>query len=88
MKDNAVMPKMTFSTFIVSLNASAMVHLGMIADPVNGKKIKNLSLGKQTIDILSMLKEKTEGNLTSDEKHILKEVLYDLKIHYVKQQRG
>ena len=81
------LPEMNFSTFVVSLNASALMHLGLMEDPVQGQKVKNLELGKQTIDILVMLEEKTRGNLTSDEEKLLRNILYDLRINYVKQSR-
>jgi hypothetical protein len=50
-----------FATFIFSLNSSALVQLGMMEDPMTGEKTKNLPLAKQTIDIISMLEEKTKG---------------------------
>ena len=56
-------PEINFPTFVVSLNASALLHLGAIEDPTSGQKAKNLPMAKQTIDILSMLEEKTAGNL-------------------------
>ena len=80
------LPKINFSTFIISLSASALVHLGVIEDPASGKKVKSLTMGKQTIDILSMLEEKTSGNLTKEEESMLKNILYDLRITYVKQK--
>jgi hypothetical protein len=79
-------PEINFPTFVASLNASALVHLGVIDDPASGKKSKNLPMAKQTIDILSMLEEKTEGNLAKDEADMLKNVLYDLRIMYVKEK--
>ena len=82
----AVLPVIDFSTFIMSLNASALVHLGVIEDPMTGKKVKNLPLGKQTVDILKMLQEKTIGNLTEEEAKLLQGILYDLKIAYVRQK--
>ena len=84
--DQIPLPKINFSTFVVSLNASAFVHLGMMEDPASGKKVKNLAMAKQTIDILSMLQEKTVGNLSADEEKMLKSILYDLKINYVKEK--
>ena len=63
-----------------------MAHLGIIEDPATGQKIKNLALGKQAIDILGMLKEKTKGNLAEDEENMLKNILYDLRIIYVKEK--
>jgi hypothetical protein len=80
------MPKINFATFIFSLNSSALVHLGIIDDPASGSKSKNIAMAKQTIDILAMLQEKTLGNLTGDEENMLKSMLYDLRIIYVKEK--
>ena len=77
-------PKIDFATFIFSLNSSALVHLGAIEEPGTGKKVKNLPLAKQTIDILGVMEEKTRGNLTSDEDNLLKNILHDLRIMYVR----
>ena len=79
-------PEINFPTFVASLNASALFHLGVIEDPASGQKSKNLPMAKQTIDILSMLEEKTAGNLDKDEADMLKNVLYDLRIMYVKEK--
>jgi hypothetical protein len=79
------LPEINFATFVVSLNASALLHLGAIEDPNTGQTNKDLAMAKQTIDILSMLEEKTEGNLTTEEKNLLKNILYDLRIIYVKE---
>lgn len=79
------LPKITFSTFIFSLNSSALFHLGMVPDPTTGKTEKNLPLAKQSIDILGMLDEKTKGNLTSDEEKLLRHILHDLRLMYVKE---
>ncbi len=81
------LPAINFSTFIFSLNSSALVQLGMMADPTTGETGKNLPLAKQTIDIISMLEEKTRGNLQADEAAMIKSILYDLRIHYVKERR-
>jgi hypothetical protein len=80
------LPQINFPTFVASLNASALVHLGVIEDPVSGKAEKNLPMAKQTIDILSMLQQKTAGNLTADEDGMLKSILYDLRILFVKEK--
>jgi len=84
--EGAALPAIDFSTFIMSLNASALVHMGVIDDPETGKKVKNLPLGKQTVDMLRMLQEKTRGNLTDEEDKLLQGILYDLKIAYVRQK--
>ncbi|MBW1958868.1 MAG: DUF1844 domain-containing protein [Deltaproteobacteria bacterium] len=80
------LPKINFATFIFSLNSSVLVQLGLIDDPATGKKTRNLPLAKQTIDILGMLEEKTQGNLTKDEETMLKNILYDLRMLYVKEK--
>ena len=84
-KDAPPLPEINFATFIFSLNSSVLVHLGMLEDPATGQKQKNLPLAKQTIDILGMLEEKTKGNLTEDEATLLKNILYDLRMIYVKE---
>jgi len=84
-KDEKTLPPVTFATFIVSLSSSALVHLGEIPDPATGRYQKNLTLAKQTIDILEILKEKTKGNLDSEEEGLLNNILFDLRIKYVKQ---
>ena len=85
-ESTAQLPEINFQTFVFSLNASALVQLGVMDDPATGKKEKNLSVAKQTIDILSMLQEKTVGNLNEDEENLLKNILYDLRIRYVKEK--
>jgi hypothetical protein len=79
------LPEVNFSTFVFSLSSSALLHFGEIAEPSTGKKEKNLPMAKHTIDILGMLEEKTKGNLTHDEGQLLKNVLYDLRMRYVKE---
>ena len=80
------LPKIDFSTFVLSINSSALVQLGMIEDPASGQKAKNLPLAQQTIDLLAMLEEKTKGNLTNDEENILKNILYELRMLFVKEK--
>lgn len=77
-------PELTFSTFLLSLSTSALVCLGELPDPVNNEKNVNLPLAKQTISIIEILKEKTEGNLSEDEDRLIDGILYDLHIRYVK----
>jgi len=77
------LPSIDFSTFILSLSASALMHLGELPDPVTQKKEKNLPQARQTIDIIDMLKEKTQGNLKEEEKRLVDNILYDLRMRYV-----
>jgi len=81
------LPEINFATFIFSLNHSVLVHLGIMEDPSTGKKERKLPIAKQTIDILGMLEEKTKGNLTEDEEKMLKNILYDLRMIYIKEKK-
>lgn len=74
----------TFSTFILSLNTAALVHLGELPDPLTKEKKVDLVLAKQVIDTLEMLREKTKGNLTPEEDELFKSILFDLKLRFVK----
>lgn len=78
-----VMPEVTFMAFIMSLNTSALFHLGEIADPQTGEKLVDFSLARHAIDTLVLLQEKTKGNLDSDETEMLKNILYDVKLRFV-----
>ena len=83
-KRKAPLPEVSFNTLIFSLSSSALIYLGEMPDPKTNKKIKDLELAKHTIDTISMLKEKTKGNLTEEEQKFLDSVLADLRWKYVK----
>jgi len=78
------LPEIDFNSFIFSLSTSVLIQLGEIEDPFTQKSAKNLPLAKQTIDLIGMLKEKTKGNLTPQEERLIENVLYDLRMRYVK----
>ena len=80
-------PEINFATFVASLMQSTLLQLGVVEDPTTGTKNKNLPMAKQTIDILSMLQEKTAGNLSEEEENLLKNILYDLRLMYVKEKQ-
>ena len=60
-------PSVDFSTFVLSLASSAMLHLGKVPDPAGQAVAPNLLLAKQSIDMLDMIKSKTEGNLSPED---------------------
>ena len=80
----APLPEVNFNSLIISLSSSALIHIGEIADPHTGEKKKDIALAKQSIDIISMLKEKTRGNLTDEEQKFIDNILTDLRWRYVK----
>ncbi len=81
------LPEINFSSFILSLSTSALMHLGEVPDPVSKETEKNLPLAKQSIDMLGMLQEKTKGNLTPDEEKLLDHLLTDLRWRYVRRAK-
>ncbi len=84
--DDVPLPEMNFSSFIFSLSTTAMYHFGDFPDPVTKETRRNLAAAKQTIDLLSILRTKTEGNLTADEKQLLEGILYELRMRFVKEK--
>jgi hypothetical protein len=79
--------QLDFSTFIMSLTSSAFYHLGDIADPETGKTETNLPAVQQTIDMLIMLREKTQGNLTEEEAKLLEQLVYELQMKFVAKSK-
>lgn len=82
------LPSIDFATFVLSLSHSALMHLGEAPNPETGKVEKNPGLARQTIDLISMLEEKTKGNLTGDEERLLGQILYDLRMRYVELSKA
>ena len=74
---------MNFSNIILSYAVNATIHLGLSPDPSTGQISIDLNRAKDLIDILNVLKEKTENNLTEDEEKIMSETLSNLKSLYV-----
>ena len=84
-ESNIPLPEVSFSTFVLSLSSSALVHLGDIPDPSSQRSDKDLPMAKQIIDTLGMLQEKTQGNLNTEEERLVKTLLYDLRLRYVQK---
>ena len=74
--------EMTFERFMASLYMSAMLQLGLMHEQ-GGQPRVDLIGARQTIDTLSLLSEKTKGNLTSAEENFLQNCLYELRMAYV-----
>lgn len=77
------LPSIDFSTLVLSMSHSALLHLGDAPDPVTGKRETNLALARQTIDLLALLQEKTRGNLSGAEERAIEQALFDLRLRYV-----
>ena len=73
----------TFSSFVISLGSSSLMLMGEQLDPRQGALPVNLPQAKEIIDLLSVLEEKTKGNLTTEEQTVLRDMLYALRMKYV-----
>lgn len=85
--DSAQLPKPEFTTLVGMFSTQAMVSLGLIGHPEDGKMEVQLPLARHFIDLLGVLEEKTRGNLSEQEAKLLEQVLHDLRMAYVEQSR-
>jgi hypothetical protein len=80
---------LTFSGFVLSLATTAAVHFGDLADPGTGQKGEpDLDGAARVIELLTMLQEKTKGNLIKEEERLLDDLLYELRLRYVQAQQN
>jgi hypothetical protein len=79
-----VQPELSFTAFVLSLASTAAIHFGDLPDPLSGKPGEpNLDGAAQMIEILALLDQKTRGNLTAEERQILEQVLFELRMRFV-----
>jgi hypothetical protein len=82
------LPKVDFSTFVLSLATAALYQLGALPNPESGASVEADPLvARQTLETLEMLREKTQGNLTEEERKLIDSLLYDLRLRYVELTR-
>ncbi len=80
---------LTFTAFVLSLASTAALHFGDLPDPVSGEPGEvNLEGASQIIEILALLDQKTRGNLTAQERQVLEQVLYELRMRFVEAKAG
>ena len=82
------LPPATFATLVSSLAAQTMLAMGGMQDPRTKRRMVDLALAKHHIDTLTMLEEKTKGNLTDEEVKLLDQVLYQVRMQYVQMAQG
>ncbi len=88
-EQQAQVPPITFLGFVLSLASTAAVHFGDLADPATGQPVEpNLPAAQQMIDILALLDQKTRGNLSAEERQVLEQVLYELRMRFVEAQKA
>ena len=81
--EQPVLPEVTFSTFVLSLASSALVHLGEVPNPETGSTARDEALARNAIDLLTMLDDKARNGLTPDESKLMRDVLYELRMKFV-----
>ncbi len=83
-----VMPEQTmFTDFVMNIASSAFIYLGLVEHPATGRRQVDMMAAKETIDLLMMLREKTNGNLSRGEERFFDELLADLKTQFVSMRR-
>lgn len=87
MKKDEELPTIDFATFVLSLSHSVLMSLGEAPPPEGHPAETSLPLARQTIDLLSLIEEKTKGNLSGDEERLLHQVLYDLRMRFVEKTK-
>jgi hypothetical protein len=73
--------------FVMFANA-ALVSLGVVPEPGTSEGRLDLDQARSAIDILVMLRDKTQGNRTDQESRLLEELIYDLQMRFVRAARG
>ena len=82
-------PQLSFTAFVLSLASTAAIHFGDLPDPVSGERAgSNLEGATQMIEILALLEQKTRGNLDAEEREVLNQVLYELRMRLVEATSG
>ena len=79
----ALLPPLDFSSLILPFYTQAVIKLGLAEDPLSTKQGENLELAKRLIDLLDLLKERTEGNLKPEEEKFLTGCIHQLKLAYM-----
>ena len=88
MVENPEAQGVTFTGFILSLATTAAVHFGDIADPSTGEQMQpDLVAAAQMIELIALLQEKTKGNLSAAESRLVDDLLYELRMRFVKAQQ-
>jgi len=80
-------PSIHFMSLVFSLSQAAMQQMGKITNPLTGKIEKNLQQAELTIDMLNMLRDKTEGNLVKEEDRLIKDTIANLQLNFVEEKK-
>lgn len=84
---NTVIPPLDFSSLVLPFYTQALLSLGVDKDSKSEKEEKNLELVKRMIDLLDLLKKRTQGNLKPEEEKFLNLCLHQLKLSYMERAK-
>ena len=76
-----------FTPFLLGLASTTLIHLGVASHPETGQVVRDLPLARESLDLLSMLRVKTRGNLSTDEEKFFDNLLADLRMRFVEAAR-
>ena len=77
-------PSAQFAGLVESLASQALMFMGAVRDPMTGEAQTDLRQAQAMVDMLAMLEEKTKGNLVKEEEEMLKQVLSEVRMHFVR----
>ena len=82
-EQQAARASVNFNALVMSMASAALVAMGLAPHPHTKKTEKNLDTARMNIDLLNMLKQKTQNNLTDEEQKFLDSVLHDVRLKYM-----
>ena len=82
------LPPLEFSSLVLPFYMPALIKLGLIEDPTTNRFQPNMEHGRRLIDLLDLLKEKTQGNLEPGEEKFLSSAILQLKEAYLRKSSG
>jgi hypothetical protein len=88
MQDRLQNPETPFSNFIAGLVMQAYMSLGMLRDPYNPQGRVDAGAARQMIELITLLRDKTQGNLTADEEDFLESAIGELKLAFVQRTKS
>jgi ABC-type hemin transport system ATPase subunit len=86
-KNKEFLPPLDFSSIVYPFYAQALLKLGLIDNPAKAKTEQNLELARRLIDLLDLLKERTNGNLKPGEEKFIQTCLQQLKAGYLEKSK-
>ncbi|MCD6193142.1 MAG: DUF1844 domain-containing protein [Candidatus Aminicenantes bacterium] len=83
-----IIPPLDFSSLVLPFYTQALIKLGETKDPITNQTAPNLELAKRLIDLLDLLKQRTQGNLQPEEEKFLNNCLHQLRLSYLEKVKA